>query len=155
MYNHEPQSYDCPFCKLVFGENTDLNTTNDIVYETDDVLAYVSPKWWINNLGHVIVIPKQHVENIYDISDELVGKVYAATKKIAIAIRSTYECTGTSTRQHNEPDGGQDVWHFHVHVFPRYKDDGLYKNHSQTKYVTSNEKQPYVEKLKEFFQHNS
>jgi len=57
-------------------------------------------------------------------------------------------------RQHNEPDGGQDVWHFHVHVFPRYKDDKLYQNHDKKRYVDKKDRQQYVNKLKEFLSIN-
>lgn len=89
----------------------------------------------MNNPGAVLVIPKKHYENIYDIPDELLAEVYKVVKRIAIAVRSAYDCEGTSTRQHNEPSGNQDVWHLHVHVFPRYKDDNLYMNHKNTKFV--------------------
>lgn len=155
MYNHEPQNYECPFCQLILGETTQYNSPQDIVYETDDVIAYVSPKWWPNNPGNILVIPKKHVENIYDISEDELVKIYAVVKRIALGIRETYDCTGTSTRQHNEPDGGQDVWHLHVQVFPRYKDDKLYQNQDKAKYITPEDKQKYVSKLKDYFSNNS
>ncbi len=151
MYNHEPENYLCPFCELIKGHNTERNNVADIVWQDNDTAAFVAPKWFVNNEGHTIVIPKKHVENIYDISEKLIGKVYATAKLMALAMRATYDCTGTSTRQHNEPDGGQDVWHFHVHVFARYKDDRLYQNHDKKRFVTSEEKQIYVKRLKEYF----
>ena len=73
------------------------------------------------------------------------------SKKIAIALKVVYECDAVSTRQHNEPDGNQDVWHFHLHIVPRYKDDNLYINHSNTKWTTEEERKPYVEKLRKYF----
>ncbi|MFA5932542.1 MAG: HIT family protein [Microgenomates group bacterium] len=131
MFNHEPSGYLCPFCKLAQGEEDEINKKEYIVYEDKNTLAYVSPKWWINNPGNVLVISKKHVENIYDTPDDLLCDVYLTVKKISIAVKKTYKCDGTSTRQHNEPAGGQDVWHFHVHVFPRYENDDLYKNHDK------------------------
>ena len=151
MYNHEPEAYECPMCALVKGEETEINRREHIVYQDHETLAYISPKWWINNPGNVLVIPKKHIENIYDVSDELLGKVYATAKKVALGIKETYGCDGTSTRQHNEPAGNQDVWHLHVHVFPRYKGDELYKNHDKRDWVSHEQRMEYVEKLKKYF----
>lgn len=153
MYNHQPENYTCPFCKLFNEDADEINNPEFIVYEDETTVAFISPKWWPNNPGNVLVIPKEHVENIYDISDELLGSVYKTAKKIAIAIKETYKCDATSMRQHNEPDGNQDVWHFHIHVFPRYKNDELYKNHDAKAWTTKEERLAYVQKLKQYF-HN-
>lgn len=91
--------------------------------------------------------PKKHFENIYNIPDTLLADVYITVKKIAIAIKTTYKSDGTSTRQHNEPAGNQNVWHFHVHVFPRYDNDELYKNHDKKRWVTREERLVFVDKL--------
>lgn len=151
MHNHEPAGYDCPFCKLVNGQDDEINSRKYIVYEDQYTLAFVAPKWWAKNHGHVLVVPKEHVENIYSISDELISHVYVTAKKIAIAIKETYNSDGTSTRQHNEPAGNQDVWHLHVHVFPRYKNDELYKNHEDQRWVSHDERMEFVQKLKQYF----
>ncbi len=132
MYNHEPESYVCPLCSTAKGIETDSNKKSDIVFEDECVIAYISPRWWKNNPGNVMVIPKKHVENIFDISDELLSQVYILGKQIAIGMKETYACDGTSFRQHNEPAGNQNVWHFHLHVFPRWTDDELYLNHNNT-----------------------
>ncbi|OGK49160.1 hypothetical protein A3A55_00455 [Candidatus Roizmanbacteria bacterium RIFCSPLOWO2_01_FULL_40_14] len=150
MHNHAPENYECPFCILSKGGETEYNSQNDIVYQDENSIAFVSPKWWINNPANVLVIPKKHYENIYEIPDDVLADVYKSAKKIAIAIKESYPSDGTSMRQHNEPDGEQDVWHFHVHVFPRYKNDKLYQNHDKKRFVEKEEKRQYVEKLKEF-----
>jgi len=152
MISHEPKDYICPFCHWLAGNETEYKQNGDIVYQTKDVTAFIAPKWWINNPGHVIVIPNTHHENIYSIDERTLRAVYSAVKKVAMAIRETYDCTGTSTRQHNEPDGNQDVWHFHVHVYPRYKNDELYKNHDNKKFVSPEERKPYADKLKKYFE---
>ena len=100
----------------------------DVVFDTTDFFGLIPTKQWPNNLGHVLVIPKQHIENIYEFPDALSPGLMNATKTIAAALKGVYNCPGISTRQHNEPAGGQDVWHFHTHVFPRYHRDDLYKS---------------------------
>ncbi len=151
MFSHQPQDYVCPFCSYLAGNPSKYNRPQDIIYQNDHATAFIAPKWWTNNPGHVLVIPRRHSENLYDIPDEDLAEVYKAVKKVAVAIRSTYDCDGTSTRQHNEPAGHQDVWHFHVHVFPRYENDKLYQNHDQKTFIESHLKDPYIEKLKTYF----
>jgi histidine triad (HIT) family protein len=149
MFNHQPKDYDCPFCNFVAGKTTRYNDAEDIVYKNDVVTAFIAPGTWPNNKGHVIVIPNQHFENIYDISDDALSDVYKVAKKVAIAIRSTYDCEGITIRQHNEPAGDQDVWHLHVHVFPRYTDDGLYRMNRI--FIEADERAPYAQKLRAYF----
>lgn len=98
-----------------------------------------------------MVIPNKHYENIYDIPEEQLTEVYKTVQRMAIAVRSTYDCDATSTRQHNEPAGNQAVWHFHAHVFPRYENDQLYQNHDNKRFADAAERAPYVEKLKAYF----
>jgi histidine triad (HIT) family protein len=148
MHRHEPDGYVCPFCRLVAGEETERNRLDDVVLDTESVLGFISPKWWPNNPGHVIVIPKAHVENLYDMPAEALGAVYSAARDVAIALRAAYGCDGTSTRQHNEPAGNQDVWHFHVHVFPRWPGDDLYLSHGKSRWPEPSERAPYAEKLR-------
>lgn len=150
MFNHEPPDYVCPFCRLLAGVESDYNKKQDIVYQNEHATAIIAPKWWVNNAGHVLVVPNKHYENIYTIPDDALAEVYKVVKKLAIAIRSTYDCEGTSTRQHNEPAGHQDVWHLHVHVYPRYTDDKLYQNHDKAGFVDSGERLPYADKLRSF-----
>jgi histidine triad (HIT) family protein len=151
MFNHQPSEYTCPFCRLLSGVETEFNMKQDVVYENEHTIAFVAPRWWENNKGHVLVVPRGHYENIYEIPDDMIGEVYKTVKKIAIAIRSTYECDGTSTRQHNEPAGDQDVWHLHAHVFPRFTGDELYKNSDANGIADAAQRLPYAEKLRAYF----
>lgn len=152
MFNHQPENYDCPFCRMVAGEEDEYANQQDIVYQNEYVTAAIAPKWWVHNPANVLIVPNQHYENLYDTPDEIVAEVYKTAKQIAVAIRSTYEgCSGTSTRQHNEPDGNQAVWHLHVHVFPRYKDDELYQQHDNKRFVGAEERLPYAERIRSFF----
>ena len=71
------------------------------------------------------------------------------SRRIAIALKRSYACDGVSTRQHNEPVGYQEVWHYHVHVFPRYEGDNLYG--SPRRNSTPEERQPYAASLRAYF----
>jgi histidine triad (HIT) family protein len=150
-FNHEPPDYPCPFCALINGRYNERGTKDDIIYQNEFATAKIAPKWWVNNPGHVLVVPNKHYENIYDIPEELFAEVYKVVQKVALAIRSTYDCDGTSTRQHNEPAGNQDVWHLHVHVFPRYENDKLYLNHENNSFVDQKVRGPYAKKLRAYF----
>ena len=63
-------------------------------------------------------------------------------------LKTAYRCEGTSTRQHNEPAGYQDVWHLHAHVFPRYPGDRLYERHEEKRWASPEERAPYAAKLR-------
>jgi histidine triad (HIT) family protein len=148
MYNHAPTDYHCPLCALVGGLPDPLNSLDDVVLRDEHVLAFVSPAWWPNNPGHLLVIPTGHFENLYDLPVEMGGLVHAAIRTVALALKGTYGCDGISTRQHNEPAGNQDVWHYHVHVFPRYAGDALYL--SQRRWTTPEERRPFAERLRAY-----
>lgn len=151
MFNHVPDGYECPFCRLVSGHGDHISSPEDFVRRNGLATALVSPRWWPNNKGHVLVVPDTHHENLYDLPRQAGHAVHDLVQEIATAIRSTYDCDGTSTRQHNEPAGGQDVWHYHVHVYPRYTGDAFYRSPSIGGFVSYEEKAPYVYRLREFF----
>jgi len=152
MFNHEPEGYDCPLCHIAKGEPTERgNQEVSVIFRDKDLTAFVAGRWWKSNPGHVIVIPNKHIENIYDMPEEIGHKIFDLSKKVAIALKEEYKCDGTSTRQHNEPAGNQDVWHFHLHVFPRYQGDHLYQRHEDTYWPEIEEIKTYAEKLKKYF----
>jgi histidine triad (HIT) family protein len=133
MFEHAPPGYVCPFCLLTdgaFGDPRLLTLAADVVLRSDEVMAIVSPHWWPNNPGHVLVVPTEHHENLYTLPPRQGLAVFEASQRVAIAMKQAYRCDGVSTRQHNEPAGNQDVWHYHLHVFPRWTGDELYANHA-------------------------
>ncbi|MFE6994758.1 HIT family protein [Microbacterium sp. NPDC057659] len=146
---HEPMDYTCPFCGIQRGLFNDRNLPSDIIAVTERAFARIAPKWWPGNPGAVLVIPRAHVENLYDLSPADGQAVWELTQQIAVGIRSSYGCEGTSIRQHNEPAGGQDVWHLHVHVFPRHTDDRLYQRQEEARWVSSEERAPFAQRLRE------
>lgn len=109
---------NCVFCKIIAGE-----IPSTAVYEDDDFKAILD----VNPAarGHVIIIPKKHAANIYELEDEDAAKVFPIAKKIAAALQKTYGCDGVNVLQNNGEAAGQTVFHLHVHVIPRYYDDDI------------------------------
>jgi histidine triad (HIT) family protein len=122
-----------------------------IVYHDREVTAFVSSAWWPRDAGHVLVVPNHHDENVYDIPDPVLAAVQILGKRIALALRVTSSCDGTSFRHHNEPGGNQEVWHYHLHVFPRYRGDDLYIRTDERRETKPDERAPYVQKLRRYF----
>jgi histidine triad (HIT) family protein len=153
MYNHAPDDYVCPLCQIARGELTLKGDSEpDVIYRDNTITALVAGKWWRSNPGHVVIIPNAHIENLYDMPLDIGHAIFDYSKTIALAFKATYDCDGTSTRQHNEPAGNQDAFHFHLHVFPRYNDDNLYLNQDNNYWPSADEKRPYAEKLRAYLQ---
>ena len=123
MFNHAPPDYDCPFCRPVAP---DADPPVEILHSYPRVRVRLNPKWPPNNPGQALVTPNDHFENVYDLPVDFGNDLQLAIRETALAMKTAFGCDGISTRQHNEPAGFQDVWHFHVHVTPRYPDDQLY-----------------------------
>ena len=108
---------NCIFCKLanhVFDTN--------IIYEDDDftVILDAGPA----TKGHALILPKEHFANIYEIPEDLAGKAFRLAKKMAVSLTEKLNCDGFNIVQNNGETAGQTVFHFHIHLIPRYKDDG-------------------------------
>lgn len=150
MFNHAPQGYVCPFCLVAQGVANDrvLTVQSDIVAESELAIAFIAAHWRPKNAGHVLIVPRRHYENLYEVPDDVGAAVFSLTRRVAIAMKHAYRCDGISTRQHNEPAGYQDVWHFHVHLFPRYANDRLYLDDSRSHLTSADERMPYAQKLR-------
>jgi len=150
MYNHAPVDYQNPFAKIVAGDFAAVVIDADEVFYQDDVAtAFISSKCWPGNEGNVLIIPSEVYENLYDIPDEVLAHIHVLSKQIAIAMRATYGCDGVSVRQHNEPAGNQEVWHYHLHVFPRYNGDQLYQRHDEKTDSTPTDRKKYAALLRD------
>jgi histidine triad (HIT) family protein len=155
MYNHAPANYHCPFCLLVQGVDSPdvLSVQGDIIYQDKRVTAFVGSHQWPNNHGNVIIVPNEHFENLYDMPTDYAVDVHRLAKRIALAMKAIYTCDGVSTRQHNEPAGNQDVWHYHLHVTPRYKDDQFYLSHREPMAV--HERAKHAARLRDYLTEQS
>lgn len=153
LLSHEPDGYDCPFCQLQDGVVDEHNQPSDVVAVTDRAYARIAPKWWPENPGSVLVMPRAHVENIYALSSTDGHALWDLVQQVAVGMRAAYSCEGISIRQHNEPAGDQDVWHLHVHVLPRQSGDLLYQRHQESRWVEPAERQLYALKLRHALDH--
>lgn len=124
---HEPQGYGCPICRLLRGEDTSLTTPDNIVHRDEHCAVIVPPHWWVGNAGNLLVVPVAHVDSLYHLPDELGGPLLATCRRAAAALLEVLGCDGISLRQHNEPAGGQDLWHLHIHVVPRWTGDPFHR----------------------------
>lgn len=107
---------NCIFCKLANGE---IHTST--LYEDDDfrVILDASPA----TKGHALILPKEHYADLYELDDALVPKVLALAKKMITKLTPILGCDGYNIVQNNKEAAGQTVFHFHMHLIPRYKKD--------------------------------
>lgn len=141
MYSHQPENYHCPFCLIIEGienEHT-LTLQSHIVYQTKLVTAFVSSHHFTQQGANVLVVPNQHHENLYVLPDEFGTELLRAKRSISLAMKDVYRCDGVSSRQHNEPAGNQDVWHYHEHLTTRFTNDNLYSTMNRSKHMPSPE----------------
>ncbi|MBE5884771.1 MAG: HIT family protein [Lachnospiraceae bacterium] len=108
---------DCIFCKIANGE-----IPSKTLYEDDTfrVILDLGPA----AKGHALLIPKEHAANLYELPDETAGKVLVLAKKMAVQMTDALKCDGFNLVQNNGEVAGQTVHHFHLHLIPRYADDG-------------------------------
>jgi histidine triad (HIT) family protein len=118
----------------------------DVVWRDDETLAWLNPRWWGKNHGNVIVIPNAHAENMFDLDGNQAAAVHATACRIGLAMLTAYGCDGVSTRQHNGRGANQEVWHYHLHVFPRYPEDGIYG--ADVRMTEPEERRRYAERLR-------
>lgn len=109
---------NCIFCKIAAGE-----IPSATLYEDDDfrVILDIEPA----SKGHALIIPKEHYANLYELDDELAAKAMVLAKKIITKLTDILECDGYNVLQNNGPAAGQTVFHFHMHLVPRYKNDNV------------------------------
>jgi histidine triad (HIT) family protein len=107
---------NCIFCKIANGE-----IPSRTIYEDKDfrVILDLNPA----TKGHALILPKDHYKNLYEISDETAAKVLPLAKKMATQMTEKLGCDGFNLIQNNNEIAGQSVFHFHMHLIPRYTDD--------------------------------
>lgn len=107
---------DCIFCKIANGE-----IPSATLYEDEDfrVILDLGPA----SKGHALILPKAHAANIYEISDDMAAKAMILAKKMATKMTKALKCDGFNIVQNNGEPAGQTVFHFHMHLIPRYEGD--------------------------------
>ena len=109
---------DCIFCKIVAGE-----IPAQRVDEDQHTIAFMDLSPWTR--GHALVIPRRHSRNLYEIEHEDLDQTMEGAKRLALRARDALGCDGVNLINSCEPAAWQTVFHFHVHVIPRYEDDPL------------------------------
>lgn len=127
---------NCIFCKIANGE-----IPSRTVYEDEDFRAILDlgPA----TPGHTLILPKEHADGLADLPDNIAAKVLPVAKKIATRLKEKLSCDGLNLVQNNGATAGQTVMHFHLHLIPRYENDG--------QKILWNPTEPTAEELDEVF----
>lgn len=109
---------NCIFCKIANGE-----IPSSTVYENELFRAIldIAP----SAKGHVIILPKQHMVNLFDITETIASNALIIASKIAKAMKQSLGCSGVNLLQNNGEAAGQTVFHLHIHLIPRYENDSM------------------------------
>lgn len=109
---------NCIFCKIAAGE-----IPSATLYEDDDfrVILDIEPA----SKGHALILPKEHYANLYELDDKLAAKAMVLAKKMVTKLTDILGCDGYNVVQNNGTVAGQTVFHFHMHLIPRYQGDGV------------------------------
>lgn len=138
--NPKTGSADCIFCKIVEGGLSAYR-----VYEDGNVLAFLDI--FPIHPGHTLIIPKKHYADIFDTPESDLQSIIAVAKKISLAVMRATKADAINIGMNNKPASGQVVMHTHLHVIPRFKDDGL-KTWPQRPYGSDAEKAKTAETIK-------
>jgi len=109
---------DCIFCQIVRGEKP-----SKIIYENENAICFLPKE--IEVYGHTLVVPKQHFQDLYDIPQDLLCKLTEVIQFLTKEYKTKIGATGMNVLHASGQDDQQSVPHFHFHLFPRFKDDGL------------------------------
>ena len=118
MENQTNTKYDdnCIFCKII-----NKQIPSYTVFENDNILAFLDA--FPTNSGHTLIIPKKHVENIFEIEEKTLEEIAKQSKIIATKLKNKLNCDGINILQNNGTHAGQEVHHYHMHIIPRFKND--------------------------------
>ena len=111
-------SENCIFCKIAKGE-----IPSHKVYEDDDFLAFldIAPA----AMGHTLIIPKRHAGNLFELDAVSAARLIPLAQKLAEKVKAETGCEGVNLLQNNGEAAGQSVFHFHLHIIPRFAGDGV------------------------------
>jgi len=109
---------NCIFCKIVKGEIPCYK-----IFENENILAYLDI--FPVNSGHTLIIPKEHCENIFDIDEETLQEITLKSKEIGINLKEKLGVENINVLQSNGKTAGQEIFHYHMHIIPRYENDKM------------------------------
>ncbi len=109
---------DCVFCKII-NKEFDAN----IVYEDEHIIAFLDK--FPSSLGHTLIVPKKHVSNIFELDKETGAKIFQKAIDISNAMKNVLGIENINILQNNGSLASQTVFHFHMHIIPRYENDNV------------------------------
>lgn len=129
----------CIFCKIAAGE-----IPSATIYEDEDfrVILDIEPA----SKGHALILPKEHYANLYELPEELAAKALVVAKKVITKMTGILNCDGYNVLQNNGEVAGQTVFHYHMHLIPRYENDDVLLKWSPGA-LTEELKQEIIEKM--------
>jgi histidine triad (HIT) family protein len=118
---------NCIFCKIISGD-----IPSATIYEDQDfkVILDISPA----AKGHAVILPKKHFANLYEMDAQTASKVLLVAQKVATVIKEEFGCEGLNVLQNNGEAAGQTVFHYHIHLIPRYQGDDVNMTWKQGRY---------------------
>ncbi len=127
---------NCIFCKIINGE-----IPSHVLYEDEQfkVILDVNPA----TKGHALILPKEHYANLYELSEETAADAMKLAQRMMRKMTEKLDCDGFNIVQNNGEAAGQTVFHFHMHLIPRYKNDG-----EILKYIAGDPGQEELERIK-------
>ncbi|MEE1197274.1 MAG: HIT family protein [Lachnospiraceae bacterium] len=132
---------DCIFCKIANGEIPSATLYEDADFR---VILDLGPA----SKGHALILPKQHYADIYEIPEDVAGKAFALAAKMAKKMTAALDCDGFNIVQNNKAVAGQTVFHFHMHLIPRYEGDKVGLGW-KVGTLTDKDKEEILEKMQE------
>lgn len=129
----------CVFCKIVNGEIPSYK-----VYEDETFLAFLDISQ--ASVGHTLVVPKKHYDNLLEADEETIGKLFKLATALAKQITKNLEVAGFNILNNNGTVAGQSVHHLHVHILPRYENDAIVMKFTQN-HLSESEMQTIVERI--------
>lgn len=108
----------CIFCKLAAGEFQSATVYEDDLFRA---ILDISPA----SKGHTLLLPKKHATSLFELEEPFILKALEVSKKVSNALKKTLNCDGINLLQNNGTAAGQSVFHFHIHLIPRYENDGV------------------------------
>ncbi|MFH0737609.1 MAG: HIT family protein [Candidatus Micrarchaeota archaeon] len=110
---------ECIFCMIIRGKKAVTK-----LFENEDIIAFMDNKPITK--GHVLLIPRRHSELLTELDDNIAGQMMIAAKKVGMALKkSKLNCRGINYILSDGAEAGQDIFHVHMHIIPRYRGDGF------------------------------
>ncbi len=140
MDKNDMETKDCVFCKIIAGA-----IPTNVVYENEHTLAFLDIR--PSNKGHMLVVPREHYADIFDIPGDVLCALARTGKRIAGALKKAVQTKGINLIMNNGAVAGQIIFHAHLHVLPRFQGDEVFAEPKRVSY-DDGEYERIAEKIK-------